>query len=498
MTAARAKRKREEDPNGHETVQKETERLILAELARLGGNLIEEDALEFTGKKVILPESMAGDINAAIKWLSEHQEQQETEHRFRRTFRYRPLDGAYALYAALRTIWGNTGLGKGIHSFFGYTPPTFITIDVGVNQTAQVPQGRIDFPPLKAEIYLGGTNDPDLGALFELIVDCPRKFRGHVEGLFLAVENELRKGSIYKGKAITGADIPTYIDTTKVDPDKVVFSEEVLTQLGANIWSVLRHSDQMRKYGMTLKRAVLLAGEYGTGKTLTAYLTAQVAEAMGWTFVFCRPGQDDLERTMKTALLYAPAVVFFEDIDVLAEHGEPEAVQRLLDLFDGITAKNQDCLAVLTTNHLTKIHRAMLRPGRLDAVIQLGGLDAFGLTRLIRAKVPAEQLGDLDIDRIAQAMDGFLPAFCGEAIDRAMRYSIHRTNGKLNTLETDDFVEAALGLRPQLELMEGAGEGRIPPTLDTAMRDAVREGTHSVAVLDCDGDYWGRLDAHVD
>jgi len=471
---------------------------ILTELARLGGNLTTEDALEFTGNKVILPESMSGNIKAAINWLEEHREQQEQRHAFRRTFKYRPLDGAHAFYQVLRKIWGNTGLGKPIQTMFGDIPPTYITIDTGVGTTAQVPQNKFTFPPLEADMYCTHDEDAELGPLFHLYIEAPRKYRGHIEGLFLAVEEELRNCSIYKGKAITGAVVPTYIDTTKVDPEKVVYSQETLTQLGANIWSVLRHGEQMKKVGMSLKRAVLLEGPFGTGKTLAAYLTAQEAERAGWTFVFCRPGQDDLEKTMKTALLYAPSVVFFEDVDVVADNGEPEAVQRLLDLFDGISAKNQDCLAVLTTNHVNKIHRGMLRPGRLDAVIHIGDLDSEGIEKLIRAKVPADQLGELDIEPVFLAMKGFLPAFAAEAIDRALRYQLHRTNGQLGQLVTADFIEAAEGLRPQLDLMEGAGEGVRQPNLDAAFRDLVRRAQDKTVILDSCGDAVFQLDVLAD
>lgn len=471
------------------TQEEATNAAILIELARLGGNLANEDALEFKGNKVILPESMGGNIDAAVSWLLDHKEQQETKHRFSRTFRYRPLDGAHALQSALRKIWGSTGIGGSIQTMFGKIPPMFATIDVGVNETAQVPEGRIMFAPLQADIYVHYTNDAELGPLFELIIEAPRKFRPHIDGLFMAVENELRTGSIYKGKAITGAVIPTFLDLTKVDPEKVIYSEEVMTQLEANVWAVIRHADTLRNLSIELKRAVLLEGPFGTGKTLAAYLTGQVAVQNGWTFVFCRPGQDDLYNAMRTAQLYAPAVVFFEDVDVVAEQGDdPDAVSKLLELFDGISAKNQEVLAVLTTNHVERIQKAMLRPGRLDAVIHIGALDQRGVLRLIGAKVPANLLGELDPAAIGEAMEGFLPAFAAEAIDRTLRYAIARAEGNPTVLTTEDFVEAALGLRRQLQLMEEAAEGTRRPTIDQSFIDLVRQSTHGTRVVDEDDD----------
>lgn len=464
---------------------------LLETLAKIGGDLVQEDALVFKGKQMILPEQMAGNIPGVVQYLVDYEEQQEQRHRFHHTFKYRPFDGAHALQAALKKMFGSTGVGRTTYSFFSATPPEFISVDVGVNEQVQVPWGQVQFTPLEANLYLESKRDKDFGMLFHLSVDAPRKYRGHIEGLFIAVENELREHSIYKGKAVDGAETPGFIDPFRTDKNRVVYSSEVNRQLSANIWSLIEHTDTQRRLGLPLKRTCLIEGPYGTGKSLAATLTAQKAIQNGWTFVFCRPGVDDLETTMKTANLYSPAVVFFEDIDVIAERGDSDTVSRLLDLFDGITNKGSDIICVLTTNHVERIHKAMLRPGRLDSVVHIGALDNVGYERLIRANVPSHMLDpDTDFDAVATAMEGFMPAFAKEASDRAMRYAVDRLNGDDSTLilTTSDFVEAAVGLRPQLDLMEGAGEGKHTATLDLAVRDTVQRAMQGSQLLDSDGD----------
>lgn len=469
---------------------------ILRVLAQLGGNLVQEDALIYRGKQMILPETMEGDIDAAVDYLQDYKEQQETETEFSRTFRYRPWDGANAFQVALKKVFGSTGIGKPIVSFFGRTPPQFRTIETGPSTTTQVPWGRVQFPPLKAMFHLGAMPDPEVGMLFHLSATAPRKFRGHIEGLFIAIEEELKSGSIYKGKAIDGASNPGYMDPFRTDRTKVVYSDEVYTQLSANVWTLLEHTDTVRELGLPLKRTVLVEGPYGTGKSLAAQLTAQKAIENGWTFVFCRPGTDDLHATMQTAQLYAPSVVFFEDIDVIAETGDPDAVAKLLDMFDGIASKGTDLVCVLTTNHVERIHKAMLRPGRLDAVIHIGALDASGYERLIKAVVPEHLLAeDLDYELISKAYEGFLPSFAKEAIDRAMRYAIHRTGARPDVFTTQDFIDAAEGLRPQLELMENANEGVRKPTLSAALENTIKDAVDSIAIVDGGGDAMYQLDS---
>ncbi len=246
-----------------------------------------------------------------------------------------------------------------------------------------------------------------------------------------------------------------------------------MTQLNANVWSLLEHTDAMREQGLPLKRSVLLEGPYGTGKTLAAFLTAQRAVANNWTFIFVRPNKDNLNDAMATAQLYQPSVVFFEDIDTT---GSPDTnASELLDVFDGIQAKGTEILAVLTTNHADRIHKGLVRPGRLDAVIHIGALDQAGIERLIYSIVPSRQLPkNLDMDSIYESMEGYMPAFVKEAIDRAIRYNLARNEGKFTQLSSDDFVQAGNGLRDQLNLMEGAREEFVQPTLDATLRAAVR------------------------
>src|SRR5207249_8115536 len=118
-----------------------------------------------------------------------------------------------------------------------------------------------------------------------------------------------RAHSIYRGKALVGHEEPQFLDMDEFDPEKVVYSQEVLTQLESSVWGVLRWTDAFRRDKITRKRAILLHGPYGTGKTLAGQLTAKIATDNGWTFIAARPGQDDLTEALQTARLYEPAVV---------------------------------------------------------------------------------------------------------------------------------------------------------------------------------------------
>lgn len=466
---------------------------IMRVLDDLGKHRVGEDGLIFEGTKFVLPATMRGEIGAAIKFLADYQEQQENKFDFNRTFNYRPWDGAAAFQRAMRRVFGSSGIGLRTPSIFGSVPPEFRTVNISATETLSVPWRRVGFSPLEAHFDLGMAKHDDYGIVFQLSVSAPRKHRARIEAFFAIVEEELKTNSIYRGKAFTGGAEPNFLDLRKVDPNQVIYTAEVMIQLETNVWSALRYSNTMRSNGIDLKRAVLVEGPYGTGKTLAGMLTAREAVENGWTFILARPGKDDLMEVLQTAQLYAPAVVWYEDIDVVAQGKDDMQISRLLDVLDSITNKGTEILAGFTTNHVSKIQKGVLRPGRLDAVIRIEGLDRDGFERLVRAVVPANQLAaDIDFDRVAVAFDGFLPAFAKEAIARAMRYSIARNAGNLGVITTDDLEHSAQGLRPQLKLMNDAVEGVTRPVLDTTFGDLitreVRTQLDATKFVDGDGD----------
>jgi ATPase family protein associated with various cellular activities (AAA) len=444
---------------------------ISAMLAQLGGLTVPEDALVFEGSRFVLPEQYEGRIEDAIKFLVDTQKQQRQPHVIHRTFNYRPYDGAHAFMQVMRRITGTTGFGVTKMTIFGPDHPKFITINTSYSDTLQVPWGAVAFPSYEAEFNVGYNHDEEKGILFHLSCTAPKQWRRHIEAIFTLVEEELKNGSIYRGKAVNGAQHPEFLNLSNVDPERVVYSGEVLEQLGANVWAPIEFSNQMRALNIPLKRAVLFAGPYGTGKSLGAYLTAQKAVANGWTFIMCRTGKDDPAEVLKTAELYAPAVVVIEDVDVHTEGGSNLDISRMLEMLDGVTSKGVEVVALFTTNHLDRIQKGALRPGRIDAVIEIHGLDEAGFKKLVTLTVGAEYLDKkVNWADVAEAYEGFLPAFVVEAANRSQRYSMHRNGGKPGVMTTADLVNAAKSLRPQLELMEGAREGANRVTINDLLR----------------------------
>ena len=464
---------------------------VLKALREVSGENFQHSDIAFEGLRLIIPERMS--TRKAIETISAHQMSQEQFIEFSRTYRYRPYDGAAATERALMVITGTTGIAVAIPGFFGDTPPKRVTVPISVYATISVPWGRVAVPLFdnndqagEAWIDIGVTNHREYGNIFIISAWAPKKYEPEINVLFDLIQHELEERSIYKGKAINGAAQPEFLDLASVDSSKVIYSDDVMAQMDAHLWGVIEHHDAMRAYGIKLKRSVLFHGPYGTGKTLGGMLTAQKAVEHGFTFIMCRPGKDDPFEVMQTAQLYAPAVVFIEDIDTYArsEGMGHDRMSELLDKFDGIEAKGMEILNVMTTNHEESITKGMLRPGRLDALIEISHLDRGGVERMVKSKVEPDMLDDIDYDLVFDACEGYLPAFVAESVDRAMLASIVRGNGTLLPLTTADIRNGAMSLRPQFVLMEKATEVDNPPLFESIFKGVVRSAIAGMDIYD--------------
>lgn len=433
----------------------------------------------YDGTLIQVPNGMSYD--GAREVINRAEREAETITTWSRKYNFRPNDGAYATAQVLKSRYGGA-FGEATYSFFGKEPPELITVSLDAKGTTeQVPWGRVSLPGLKdTSLFIGGTVHREYGQIFYLHVEGPRKYKDEMAGFFDEVGAYLAEHSIFRGKAIVGANSPEFIDLSKFNPDEIVFSQKATSLLTSTLWLPLRHADKLRKQRIPLKRAVLLHGPYGTGKTSAGLVTALEAEKQGWTVVMARSGRDQIEDTLRTARLYQPAVVFVEDIDNETS-GDTEQVTRLLEALDGATSKGSEIMMVVTTNHLERIHKGLLRPGRFDAVIEIAALDAQGIEALIKAVVGKNLGPEIDFAAVAASMEGFFPAFVREAVDRARTLAIAQTDSADGwLLSTKDLTDAAATLNEQLAAMEAAGEGTPKPALEQAFVAAVRKSVTGI------------------
>lgn len=430
-------------------------------LAELGGMRTRQDDIEF-GPSWQIPERFREDVDEAIQELVNYRDAQYTETVFSRKFNYRPYDGNHAVEQVLKRDFGASyqikdGLGR---------KPERTTINVGIKGdtplTTSVPIGNLAFPWGLGTIELGYQNDPEKGPLFYVHCHMQKRFESHAEGFFKLVQKELDENSIYRHRAFDGNIMnPNFYDTGSINPASFVYTERAWDQINTAILSAMRDVDALKARNLPTKRVVLLEGEFGTGKTGALRTAMKVAvEECDRTVIVCRPGVDDPFEALKSASLYAsqncPVLVLIEDIDTYTQGtADPHYVTRFLDAFDGIGSKDRNIMLVMTTNHVEKIHKGMMRPGRLDAVIHIGAMDRPGVEKLAKLVLGDSLAPDVDWDAVFEATEGFMPAFVREAIDGAVRYAIAK-HGDVENITTTDLIRSIEGLYNQKRLQDEA------------------------------------------
>lgn len=450
--------------------------------------------------KISLPQGMSTATGA--KRLAEQAAADAQYEVFSRTFRFRPWDGAYAMVSVMKKAFGTTGRAIPIHTFFGSTPPQQIEIEIDIDQTVQIPWGRIEFSIFDGTITTGYEQDSDYGMLFRLQIEAPKHFGSAIKGFFNLIEVELEENSIYKGKAVEAVLDRQGVDGMRflrlVEDGTIVYNDDVMSALDTVLWGVIRNAELVKADGRKINNRILVYGPYGTGKSESGKKTASVCREHGWTFFMFKSGEsglDELEKVVKTARLYQPAVVMIEDVDVYASNPDPNYMSRLSNLFDGIQSKGDEVMLLMTSNKPAEFSKSMLRAGRIDRMIEIGTLDRDATEEMIRRVIGEHRLSkDLDFDRVWAAMDDFEPSFVRQVFDQAATAALVRSGTRDYVLDTEDFVVAADILRPQHDMHRNKEEHAALPSVETLLASAMIRTLRERAVLEIDlngGDYEG-------
>lgn len=426
------------------------------------------DIVEHEGPLTI-PKGMTA--KQAIELIKRKDEEDNQITAFTEKFNVFPWDGANALRVVLERLAGFT-IREGTDSFFGKEPPMEISVEVGPGMFVNIPWGIIKAPGLDGQIETGF--EASGGQLtFNFTAKVKRKNEARVRELAQKMRAYLRNGgSIYQGRAIKmafhdeGGDSyydqgrlmevrPTFLDLTGVTPDRLIFTEELDAKIKDYCYTHLLYPEACEALKVPGKRGLLFQGPPGVGKTEVARVAAKLATEKGLTVVYCNAAVD-FPQAVSFALMYAPAVVFCEDIDQVAGGTKRDAsINRILNIMDGIETKQQKIKFILTSNNVDAIQQPMLRPGRVDACIKFTPPDSKAVDGLIRLYAGSFLAEDANTTKAAFRLDGQIPAVIGEVVERAKLSAIRRAAGVVADvkLNGDDLALAAESIQEQLELL---------------------------------------------
>jgi len=401
------------------------------------------------GKKLILPVGMSK--TDAVSYLNRKIVEEDTSFDIQETIEAFPFDAARALKLVLEDMYGEPlSEGKEIQTVFGPFKLNcqMIRLEVSKGKYEMIPWGTINIPGVgRITMGFAALNDRTVLSLEATVLG---KHRDNLTELLTKVRAKAADLSIFKGQAVKlefrnydgervvmGPDwAPEFVDLTT--SPKPIFNERAANEIEVALLNPIRHTDVLRKRDIPVGRRVLLEGEYGNGKTLTAAHLARECVKNNWTFFYCTDVRD-IDQTMKIAVNYGPAVVFVEDVDHVILHAENDNeaqlnVQNLSTAFDGVDNKDSEVMLVMTTNNVDAIPKILKRPGRMDAIINIGNPDQDTVVRLVRqyaGQFIDTKFDDASIKKAVEPIIGQSASFVRELVERAKLGSVTNEDGAI-------------------------------------------------------------------
>ncbi len=451
--------------------------------------------IAYAGKQIILPDDPKPmSLRSAVAILNQKIEDEETEMNAFEVIDAYPDDALVALHYAMKEIYGWASA-QPTMTFFGPIPPTLRTIKTGpdLGQELQVVEGEFKLPNIENHI-MAKRRVVGNGLSLVLSGTVRKRENAIIKDLANKAREILKTKSIYRGQAVRlKADeegnldtnsAPIFLHTKNIKEDDLILNQDELDQVATALWAPIRNTAACVAAGIPLNRGILLEGPFGTGKSMTAHVTSKVAVDNNWTYILL----DDV-RGLKDALLfaqrYAPAVVFAEDIDRVIEERDQRG-NDLLNTIDGVLTKDSKVITVLTTNFVEKLDRAMLRPGRLDAVITIMPPDPKSVERLIRLYARGKLANDVTLDVVSNYLKGQIPATIREVVERSKLAMI--ASGA-HELSENELLISAKGMKRHLDLLNRVD---VEPTkfekLGKSLTDVIAGGTRAGILGDGEGE----------
>jgi transitional endoplasmic reticulum ATPase len=233
----------------------------------------------------------------------------------------------------------------------------------------------------------------------------------------------------------------------------------------------LTEEDLSRKHGVISPKAIIFFGPPGTGKT---HFVKAIAGVLSWWYIEIAPsllmeeGTEkvgaNLRRIMEKARKLEEAVVFIDEFEELApsrdnaDRLDKSITNELLKQVPLFKNESNKVLLVCATNYIRKLDSALLRPGRFDCIIPVGGLNDDERRTILSHYLSRLNTGEVDIERIVRETSRFTPADIQYLFEQVAQYAfeqeiarkedfkvttetVHKIMAKVRPSLTDKIIE---------------------------------------------------------
>jgi transitional endoplasmic reticulum ATPase len=220
-----------------------------------------------------------------------------------------------------------------------------------------------------------------------------------------------------------------------------------------------------RKHGVVPPKAIMFFGPPGTGKT---HFAKAIAGILCWWYIEIVPSMlmaDGIEKIganlrelMESTRTMDEVVLFIDEFDEIA--GNRDTADRIdksitnefLKQIPLLKNQENKILLICATNYIRQLDAAILRPGRFDCIIPVGGLDREGRTTIVEHYLSRLNAGEINLDELVEMTSGFTPADIQYFFQEVAQFAFEQehANGEDYRVTAEAFLQIRGKVHPSL------------------------------------------------
>ncbi len=293
--------------------------------------------------------------------------------------------------------------------------------------------------------------------------------------------------------------------------ENIIGYEAIKNELNIII-DCINNREKYDALGVKIPRNLLLHGEAGLGKTITAEAFINSANRNRYIIRKNKHNGDfinELSNTLNEACENQPSIILLDDIDKYANndenHRNADEFIVVQSFIDGI--KDQDVFVVATANRVDSLPESLIRNGRFDNVIEFHNPTTADSALIIEHYLKNKKVdSNLDFNEIAKILGGCSCSVLENVMNQAGLYAGYKNHASI-TIE--DIIDASLRViyndvkdlsdKTEAELVAAAiheaghamvAEALAPGSVNLVSISNYFGSTGGVTSIDIPDDYW--------